>query len=822
MGEKFVGFILLLLLIARAASAQVAGGVAGEVEMIGFENYYRSTAWTPMIVRLSSTAKESADYQLRVYQEDLDRDRPIFTRTISVTGATEEGAARDQRFRMYFKASPTDGGLPDATAPESSIAGLQKKLSVQLWSSASTPKFITELPLTSTVFDVDHNGPRGTKFVLAVFAGGSRPAHREYDGSTIGLLEDVSMVTIKTDQLPENPIAYDGIDAILWLDADPADLSTGGDEKLRALQQYVRGGGHLVISQQSDAWQKSLGFGDLLPVTIAGVQTLADAGPLKTLARPHRSFAETDTSFDPWASLGGPTTLGVAQVKADGIVDTWIDWPDRPPSAYLARCTYGCGCVSWVAQDLGDVRLTRAVESNWPVVWNRIFDWKDNPMNVDRVSKDAIEEYADSSKLSAADSLFGQTDLAGKGFGLTALALVAFVIYWLVAGPGSYFYLVAKNRTGASWFVFAATAIVFAGLSVVLVRLVLHGPSELKHLSVARHAGDDAFHVHSRFGLYIPNDGNQSLSLPDAAPGTTSSLTAYAIPWQLMANDDSNDVGQPYTVPIPDASGSGVTSLTIPFRSTLKKFEADWSGQLNTSAGSLTLGGGIEGHARLNESVGVDGHLTNATGQTLHDVYVAYKWKARGNEDDQRNDDYLVYLPQWPAGATMDLNQELTKDDSTESHHVPFVDPGGVTPFHGHKCRGRLETDWCNYWFRTSDIAVNQTMDFHDSLIVLSLFSRIRPDRRTVEHKNEFTLTRIGAHRYDVSPALAAGAMVIIAHVDSPDTDGPPMPLQVNGRLLRGTGTTLCQFVVPVDNSVTLPEPTNAPSTSATTQPIAP
>jgi hypothetical protein len=54
--------------------------------------------------------------------------------------------------------------------------------------------------------------------------------------------------------------------------------------------------------------------------------------------------------------------------------------------------------------------------------------------------------------------------------------------------------------------------------------------------------------------------------------------------------------------------------------------------------------------------------------------------------------------------------------------------------------------------------------------------------------------------------------MVIVARLDPPDFTGPPLPLEVNGRNLRGDGTTLCQFIVPIDNGDTTP-PTTAPTT---------
>ena len=48
-------------------------------------------------------------------------------------------------------------------------------------------------------------------------------------------------------------------------------------------------------------------------------------------------------------------------------------------------------------------------------------------MNVTRVGKPALEEYADPQMRNASSSLESQMDLPGKGFGLIAVALAAFV-----------------------------------------------------------------------------------------------------------------------------------------------------------------------------------------------------------------------------------------------------------------------------------------------------------------------------------------------------------------------------------------------------------
>ena len=116
------GILTLSLLLLSPAYGQVSG----TVESIGFENQYRGDCWTPMVISLTPETNTTAFYELHVKLQDMDRDLPIYTRTISVTGNTD-GQSRQQKFRMYFVPPPTDGGLPDANQAGMTLKDLQDR-----------------------------------------------------------------------------------------------------------------------------------------------------------------------------------------------------------------------------------------------------------------------------------------------------------------------------------------------------------------------------------------------------------------------------------------------------------------------------------------------------------------------------------------------------------------------------------------------------------------------------------------------------------------------------------------------------------------------
>ena len=276
---------LILLLISSAALGQLSG----EVESMGFNNAYRPDCFTPMIIRIKPSAGTTGKYFIQVKQLDLQGDEVTFTRAISITGDESIG---EQRFSMYFLPQPS--GLPDTQ----SLRDLQKELKVFLVDKNG--KQVASLPMTSTLLNVDPprgawGGHRGRHLILSIAGNGSMPAWSEWqdEQNLLGVMEDAYVVQMAVRDLPENPMAYDAVDAVVWDNVDPADLKRGGDEKFRALDTFVRRGGHLIISQSAQ-WQQYIEFGDLLPVTLQGIDSKKDLQPLHGLSGWNGRKAVTD------------------------------------------------------------------------------------------------------------------------------------------------------------------------------------------------------------------------------------------------------------------------------------------------------------------------------------------------------------------------------------------------------------------------------------------------------------------------------------------------------------------------------------------------
>lgn len=766
--------LLLSLFVPTLAGAQVSG----TVQSIGLGGFFRPDCWTPMVVVVWPNTARTDTYQLRVKVQDMDRDLAVFSRTLVITGAAG-GQERQQKFRTYFMPPPTDSGLPDARDPEA-LNRLRDKLRVSLYTSQG--KWVCDLPIAAAPTNIDPNPAvlsqrRGCKLILAVSEGRSLPIYGDPSGGDLlGVLEDAAFVTVSPQDLPENVIGYDAVDAVVWMDAEPA-----SNEQLGALASYVRQGGRLVICQPA-LWQKTLSLGELLPVKIEGVEPTDNLEPLKWLWQP------TEEAL---ADVKPPIQLARAKAKTGAVVGQWITWKtakERTP--FLVRRLYGAGSVTWIAIDLGDQTLSR-IRSGWVHVWNRVFDWKNSPVIVNsQTSEQDVRAYEPGFPMDLGKSLLERwMDLQAKSAALVGLAMLFFIGYWLIAGPGVWAYLAAKGQTHLSWLAFGLCALVATGLTVLVVRLVLRGPPQLKHFSVVRIAPHEPAQLASRIGLYIPRDGMQKIELQKTETAAKGWITALPIhPVYLKSVPDQT--GAQYVVSLDEPTGTSAAAISVPYRSTLKKFLARWSGDLPLA---------LEGSARLAIRGWIEGSLTNTTGRQLRNVYLAFNYPGAGAFAG----DWILYLPAWEAGVTLDLAREF-------NHAADGRDlPAGFSENNRHdgtrKIRGRISIDWQPLWLSNMRGSLMGEGTFDDtssplrqSLVMLSLFDRLSPARnRPDQRASRVELLRRGGRWLDLSGALSAGALVVLAEAEGE----LPMPLSVEGDRISGQGLILYQFVLPLDRS---------------------
>lgn len=783
---------LLVLCFSTLALAQVKG----EVESIGFGALYRPNTWTPMVVRLIPETSENANYLIQIFQEDLDGDLPIFQKLIPLTGTPAGQPPRPQRYWVYFIPKPTKGGLPDTTRG-GTLAELQKELRVIVSTEKGKP--IAQLPITQSITSLDpdpNNGfssRQGTKLVLAVSDGVSQPHWRDYQGA-MGMMEEMALVLLRPSELPEDARAYEAVDAILWLNHNAGDIKMIEDDKLPAIQAYVRQGGRLIICQPAE-WQKTEFFDEMLPVVLSD-NSMRNRGDLDAL---RRLAANSAMPVPVWSIQENTFKIAWAAEKPNALVEEWIDWnePNTPAnrSPYLARLNYGLGSVTWVAQNLGDPSITNVVKTGWLAIWDRVFDWKNRTLVTGKLSEEQKHFYAPASGVDMGYSMLGGMDHEGKSAALVGLAVIFFIFYWIVAGPGIYLYLVSRGRSRMSWFFFGLSALAATAITVLLVKLVLRGDPEIRHLSIVRLSPNEPAVVDSRLGLYIPADGEQEIKLLGTADNNVSYITAFPMHPQHITGDTAFTANVEYAIPLRGATSDDPVAIEVPYRSTLKKMQAHWVGNLI---------GGIDGQPRIlsGETIPIlQGTLTNNTGHDLSEIYIAFR---NYRPDQDKDEDWVLFFPSWPNGVSIDLDLEFKQ--------APLLSKD-ARPENGKPVKGVIsQREWLTYWYESFKNVNDMHWDdskrpYQRSFPMLSLFGRLPPARNSAPDRNErFELLRRGARQMDLSAAVSAGQMVVLGK-----TQGPlPFPMEVNDNKVEGAGTVYYQVVVSLDRSAVM---------NATTQP---
>ncbi len=268
-----------------------------------------------------------------------------------------------------------------------------------------------------------------------------------------------------------------------------------------------------------------------------------------------------------------------------------------------------------------------------------------------------------------------------------------------------------------------------------------------------------------------------------------------------------------YTVPVRDLASTDAPGLTVPYRSSAKKFQSRWIGDLPLRmAGSVKLETG-NGIPRL------AGTITNQTGKDFNDVYLAFH--AGGPNDADR----VLYLPSFAKNATIDLVKDFQKI-SLVGGDASLSRPGENKVLNDELAPPGFNTDqhlhcWANLWlghFHSAGVTdANQDDPGYTYIFpMLSFFDRLPPAANYLSKESgqygdqRYELFRRGGRILNASQSLTAGQLVILAKEKGP----LPIPIEIDGDKVGGDGVILYQFLMPInrgdaDKPTTQPVATN-------------
>lgn len=299
-----------------------------------------------------------------------------------------------------------------------------------------------ELPLPSTSVDR-----------LFVLLGANVGAGFDPEGTGGGDIGNSASLVTDVDALPRDAIGYDSVDAVLLVTGSrSSDASAGwlggltaGDARVRALVQWVRGGGRLVLScgAASAAMLAEGGpLAELLPGDYVGPGAIADTSPIER-----------------YADVAGAPVVGAVNQRSGTLTLALVENPRGVVLAHAGRTAsetplvirspLGFGEVTFVAFDLDAPAIT---------------GWNGRESIVRQLLRLPVAPPSDSrpndgwwQRQDLVDFLVAKLDDEFVGVRTAPfLAIVGLVVlYLLLIGPGDYFFV--KNvlrRVEATWVTF--------------------------------------------------------------------------------------------------------------------------------------------------------------------------------------------------------------------------------------------------------------------------------------------------------------------------------------------------------------------------------
>jgi len=596
--------IALLTLLAPPAPAQPTSPVTLDIprSALGIEGVARAGDWSPARLTLSSSELAARAVVCRWLIRDADGDRLVAERRVVLNPGV------DQRVWLYAPVpldwsgqTPWDFEVVDADS------------GVRLAATAVAP--VTVLPPDVNAIGLFTNAPLG----LGPYT------RQDNRGRPLDLLHErlVPVRSLVADRTPDRWFGLDLFNTLVWTaDGDSFDAAAVSPDQQRALVEWVRRGGHLIISLPAvgDPW---LG--------------LPDAHPLKPLIPVNASQARRLQGQSPlWfgTALGGRPTITrtVFNIPLDGLpgVNVVAEDDNNQPLAIAHR--HGFGRVTLVGVDLADRKLALAgLPTGRDRIWKTLLGWQAPAFDADflnsQIEANAYGRPDLRNPVFLDDWVDAQTDRPGTVATALLLAILAFGLYWLLAGPVAYAVLRARKLTHRSWVVFAGLVAVFTAVTWVGALLLRPSTDNVTHFSVVDFAAGQAdARVHSWFSLFLPAFGPQPVDLapdqPDAAhllasPGLSRQRDAVTYPDPQAY---ALDARAPHTYPPADLPNAG----GIPFRSTAKTFTARYLGPLTDATPGLTADWvPPQGRLRIDNAFPV-GELSHNLPGTLTDVVAVY------------------------------------------------------------------------------------------------------------------------------------------------------------------------------------------------------
>ncbi len=441
MHKRIAVGLLLVLLTALTTTLTRAQDGAALIEMqveAGYDGYFRDDQWFPVQVTVANNG-DPVDARVVV--------RPQTTRGVGGTYSLPIDLPTNSR--------KTD--LLHITA-----RGTVTELRVELID------VVDELVLTSRTVPMTAIQPTEQLYVVVTqsAAGSIDMTAAQAEGMT------ARQANWEVASIPDHPAALESVNVLTFTDVDTGGLTL---EQEAALEEWVIGGGHLIVTGGPGWQQTAAGFANLLPLVPDDSMTIDELSPLA-------AYIAADDALE------GETTIATGTLTEDASVlaATFDDMP------LLVRRTVGDGVVDYLAADpnvaplrgwgsMTDLWYTLAITRDPLPNWSRTFSrW-------------------DSASV-AAEILPGLDVLP------SVLPICGFLaLYIALIGPLNYFVLNRMNRREYAWLSIPGLIVVFSGLAWIVGGELRGNDPSIGRMTLVRSWHDtDVAHTTEVIGLLSP------------------------------------------------------------------------------------------------------------------------------------------------------------------------------------------------------------------------------------------------------------------------------------------------------------------------------
>lgn len=783
---------LAILLLAPPALAQSESrGVTLDVIDFGVGNRVRPGGWVGIRLRLTDTSTRPRELLVRVSGWDPDGDRPFYEQVVPAG----DGSSRD--VWMYVKIPYGFG--PSATLDARVYEAVATDDPARPYRPGDTPLFQSLISPS-----VPSQGGGSAQVIAAEdgligIVGRGQLGLNDY-AQTSGneswpplAHERVEIVTqLAPTDLPDRWIGLSPFEVLVWTDADPSALGT---ERPRALIEWIRRGGHLVVVLPpiGQAWTtpRSNPLFDILPhVSVSRRESLTDTGPLFPLLSSRRPPADApDIVIHDLTPLPNANWRNAYPVLTD---------PDR--NVIVARRLEGLGMVTLVGLDLASPAL-RSQPPRADRFWNRVLGKRgEYPTSADLNAPGVIHDFPTRRPYWFDQDIASIVAKQGRSAAGLFAGFFVFALYWLIAGPLGYTILKRMGWHRHAWVAYVASAAAFTLIAWGIAITIRPKRVDGNHLTFIDHVYEQPYQrTRTWMSLLIPSYGDASLVVDGGEDLPDARFHNLVAPWQNRRME-GRATGFPDARDYP-VDGRDPSHPLFPTRATVKQFVVDWAGLPRDGWGMPTpiLAPGETGIPALTLVRDADGIFNGEVkGILTHDL---------------------------PAPLT----DVLLIINPGQREISPQVGPRAMPPARAYKLAGTLAswepTERLDLAQLTADSPVSTLEAYLDNLVpparsglsfqaddedlsgdptarltALALYPFLRPVTSTTSAQEQPLVRRWDTHTLDLGKWLTQPCIIIIGHMRQDSPSPTPLTITDGGepRTFRTRGHTVVRWVYPL------------------------